>query len=747
MLHEIILSLSGHPSPLLTTSTADSTNDLLSPPEKALLASIAHLSDLHCKLLSYTEKISSESRSSICQAVATSIRSTHLARFQQKVLDVENGILRKDSASVGAYNIVPLTAVVGQFSEWPRRMEWLWEVTQFMMRDGCTGSRIINKLSLEVQTGYSDIEDAALSLARVAESAWLKQASCWILYGRLPSFGQNDFFVHRVENGEHEIEQELLPHFASKSTAGSILFIGRSLNRIRMNNAKSASSINALLPKHLRLLSSIQFPITPSSLSAIITSIRKSLSQSALQELLPLSRIQEILTLLHEFFLLGRGEFAIALINEADEKLRTRWRRSDNLAYEKRDRLNDVVVKDGEVAAVLARTWASISALHGMNDEDEEELELEIARDLIDLRILKSPKEDRDAVLSPVQIQFNTLLLSVPTALSLKIPSPLDLFLTSKEVDVYSFINAYLLSIRRAHLRLSDLWKITSLRRDHPSPPPPPFGSTPTGRKTTEKLRKRAKARSKQMRNVWATSSAALYLLGELETYFQGEVVKGTWESFQEWLTGPTPPSRPTTSSSSAADDIWLAAGEEAPMADNEHSHDPQTLSTAHQRYLLSLKHQLLITSPSFTTPLFTLLQQIDRLVALVHRIHSVWSSLDLETDEGVIDAFSDFRKEEKEVVAQLTVAAQDVRAAISGLVVNLRDIDHDAEGREEGLQLLDAEIEDVDLDGEEAYRPKKVGRVDRLLMKLDFGGWLAPLGTAGVEIDGSMSPEPRYDL
>jgi hypothetical protein len=197
MLHEILLSLSGHPSPLLTADHSSQTS-ILSPPEKALLSSIAHLSDLHCKLIAHTNTIASTHPSSICQAVATAISSTHLTKFQRKVLEVEDGILRKDVGSVGAYNIVPLTAIVGQFSGWTRRMEWFLEIVEFMMRGNsgkCSGAMAIDKLCDAIQTGYVDIEEAALSLVKAAETAWLKQVSAWILYGRLPSFGREDFFV------------------------------------------------------------------------------------------------------------------------------------------------------------------------------------------------------------------------------------------------------------------------------------------------------------------------------------------------------------------------------------------------------------------------------------------------------------------------------------------------------------------------------------------------------------------------
>lgn len=220
MLHEILLSLSGHPSPLLRTAadtsshgngTPDPISDLITPPERELLAGVAHLSDLHVKLLSFAAQIAASHPSAICRAVATAIDGTHLAAFQRKVLDVEEGILRKDAGLVGAYNIVPLAAIVVEFEGWTRRLEWLWEMVEFMLskertEDGkeiaCTGAKVINRLRAELQTGYQDIEETARNLVRVAEAAWVKQVSSWILYGRLPGFGAEDFFIQKAEVDE-----------------------------------------------------------------------------------------------------------------------------------------------------------------------------------------------------------------------------------------------------------------------------------------------------------------------------------------------------------------------------------------------------------------------------------------------------------------------------------------------------------------------------------------------------------------
>lgn len=549
---------------------------------------------------------------------------------------------------------------------------------------------------------------------------------------------------------EYESKPSLLPAFVSPNTAASILFIGRSLNHIRSKGIANTDSPElAQISSHLKQLSSLTFPINTASFNRVIGSIRLSLSQTTLQKLLPQSRVVEILTLLREFFLLERGEFAISLINEADEKIRSRWRWADNPAYEKRDGLGNIVVKEGEVTAILARTWAAMSSLqgHGVEDQDDDEL-LDLARDLVQL-LLDKPRPPTpvkssgpSATLSMIaSTPFSNLLLSIPVSLALHIPSPLDLFLTPSDIQIYSKINAYLLSIHRAHLRLTNLWKITSLRRDHPAPPGPPYGSSASGRKKVHTLRQRAKERSQTMRSVWATSSAAVFFLAETEAYLQGEVVKGTWDGFKHWITGQTgTSSRPTSAVKHSDRDgdrgAWPNSGREstrstAPESAAKPAHDPQTLADAHRRYLYALVTSILLTTPSFTDPLYHLLQQVDHLVALVHRMQSIWQSLDLEADEGVVDAFSDFHQEEKDVGEQLQVIAGRVKDAVAVLVRCLREVDQEKEslGREfEGMEL------GMDLGEEGRYIPARVGRVDRLLMKLDFGSWFDIAKTEGSD-------------
>ncbi|KAI1326280.1 Spc97/Spc98 family protein, partial [Xylariaceae sp. FL0255] len=777
MLHEILLSLSGHPSPLLRNDHSDPTASVLIPPsERQILSTAAKLSDLHCKLRAASKQISQTHPSIICRAVFTAILSIHLSAFQRKILEVEEIILSKDAALVGAYNIVPLTAVIGEFSGWTRRLEWLWTLVQFLdaEKDGspCQAAQLIDKLRGELQTGYSDVAETAQSLLHVAETSWLKQTAAWVLYGHIPLVGESDFFISRDEESEqgYKLNNHLLPSFLTQSTADSMLFIGLSINRARSRSSVDLDpdSLNHLASQH-RELAKISYPINSAVFSRTITNIRSMLSRTVLLKLLPLEKVLEILTVLREFFLIGRGEFAMALTQEADAKIRSRWRRADNLAYEKRGALSTVVVKEGEVAAVLARTWAALGSMQGQHSEEDETLEL--ARELLRLNVIKSnqlatstkgPDGAPDIVLDAIaSTPFQNLLFSVPVTLTLQIPSPLDLFLTHSDLQIYTSINSYLLSIRRAHLRLTDLWKITSLRRHHPPPPRAPYGNTKGGIARTRLLRDRWSLRSSTMRGPWSTSSAAIFFLAETEAYLQVEVVEGLWSGFYSWLTDDNKrrdQSRPSTSSNTISKPVTNFSNDKSvndsnfpPNASSPSTsqpqpppHDPQSLSVAHRQYLSALTRRLLLTCSSFTAPLYDLLVHIDHLIALVQRLQNVWTSLDLETDEGVVDAFANLETEERDVRAQLRGVERSVKEGVECVVDALRALSMDP-GFAEEMEGVDVygevgEGDDVgewnEEEGQRKYRPRRVGGIERLLMKLDFGSWFGGGLVGGLGTD-----------
>lgn len=762
MIHELLLALSGHPSSLLYPSADRSEDrklqDLLSPAESTLLQNLARdLGEKHKNIRERASKISSTHDSIICRAVSTAIISTHLAKFQQKILEVERDILEEKPSLVGAYNVVPLSGLVGAFAGWDRKLQWLWRLVEFIQPDSaneeesegsqpaCTADTILGRLRNSTQTGYPDIELMALHLTKIAEGAWLKQVSAWVLYGRLPLVGTDFFIVEEKKTGKgdtnatdlYSVKASLVPKFVTRSTANSILFIGRSINHIREKRSTVAHPFSAsifpeleLLPAHLAHFASLGSPINSSSLSAAISAIRLSLSKNALQKLLPQSRVLALLRILMDFFLLERGEFAVALISAADERLASRQHRS--LDKPLLEGLGNVNIKEGEVSAILARTWTTLSSLQGADDDESGE-SLDLARELLRLTInnknttIDSKAQAASANLEP---RFDSFLLPTPTLLSLHIPSPLHLVLSASNVETYSRIHAYLLAVRRGHLRLSQLFLLSVLRREHPSPITQIQLPHHLRMDILASMRQRATSRSKNMRPIWAAIGTATFLLAELSGYFQGQVIRSSWQTFHLWLNPPS--SRPPTSSSTTS----------STSSSSTPAHDPETLSLAHTAYLSALTRHLLIPHTGFTFALSLLLKSTEHICGLMTSISTVQRGLDLETDHGVQSAFTNYAVEEKNLLMELLAAAKDLRGRVCSVVAVLRDVDR-AGRTTGGAELIPAgpaglllpgvkkyhvekqkEVEDDEGEDEEGrFVPWKGWGVERLLLKLDWAG------------------------
>ena len=755
MLHELLLALSGHPSSLLSPSVNEANNgplqDLLSPAETALLRSLAQdLGEKHKNVRERATRISATHSSIVCRAVSTAIISSHLAKFQQKILEVEQWILEENSRLVGAYNIVPLSGLVGEFDGWARKLEWLWSLAQFIQPDladqeifggqqSCTARQILERLRESTHTGYPDIEQISLQLTKVAEGAWLKQVSAWVLYGRLPTLGATDFFITR-ENSEgkadrstdiYYIKDALVPTFVTPSTANSVFFIGKSLNHIRDKRSliiDGASTGKApeleLLPLHLAHLSTLGSPISPSTFSASISAIRLSLSKNALQKLLPQVKVLELLRILKDFFLLERGEFAIALVSAADERLAARHNRFLDRPQQKGYKgLGSMVMKEGEVFTVLARTWTTLSSLQDAHNDDDVDDDLDLARELIRL-MLKPHAADQSAKTASQATDrstptFDDFLLPTPTTLTLRVPSPLDLLFSPANIETYSRIHAYLLSIRHAHVRLTQLFLLSALRRSRHE-------------LQQSETHQRIHSGAKSMRSIWAAIGSVIFLLAELSEYFQGQIIQSSWSHFHNWLDLSSSPSSSTT----------LLPSSSPPPSSNPNPnrvlppppHDPETLSKAHTLYLAALTHRLLLTHVPFSTALHDLLRSTAQLCALTQRLAV---TVQVGGDVG----------EQEEVQEELRLEARGLETRVKSLVEVLREVDRGrgVDGRGSGARGQYGEglgrgggMEDMVSGGFPEGEGGARGRfvpwagwgVERLLLKLDWvcgeevGGW-----------------------
>ena len=694
MLHELLLAISGHPSPLLSLDESPKAEvlfgQLVSPSERALIKSIVHLGALQSNIRSQASSISASHCSIICRAVAAAVIDVHLARFQDKILSVENSILRKEAFFVGAYDTVSLSTVTCAFDGWKRPLEWLQDVVRFIRQPGSTtnssntvartGAELVNRLRSELHTGYPDIESLALQLVETAESAWLRQASSWLLYGQLPHNGNQDFFVQEASNQEgskrklYRIQGDLLPSFVGSGAAQSALAIGRSLDYINHHDQSGIGVSNgreglSIVMEHNRLLSALKHPITASSFQRTLSAIRTNLSQKALQKLLPATKVAIILSILHEFFLLNRSDFAEGLLNAADRYLAKQHSR-DAVKGHRRDGSESTrgSFHQGEISLVLNRAWTALCATSGLVDEDEDE-EIEAARELIRLQIRK-PQPDTDraepsleasAVPKKVEELFQNALLPVPTTLTMSVPPPIDIFLSSADIRTYSGIHNYLLSVRAHHLHLSELWRLTNFRR------------TPVSAAAGGSADRSWMERNRPLRAIWSTASSAAFFTGGLWSYFKGEVVATYGRSFKS-RASPTTASPPSSNPSPSL-------------------YDPEVLMQTHATELAALARGLLLTDAVFPTALQKFFQRCDHLIALIHRLAVVYQTalaLSSARVEGLGDGTPGVEREEEGLRRALEEARKGVDEALEAVTARLKEVDRDGlalsvdSGREE---------------------------------------------------------------
>ncbi|KXL43563.1 hypothetical protein M433DRAFT_192742 [Acidomyces richmondensis BFW] len=726
MLHEVLFALSGHPSPLFPEDGQQISSELLSllsESETALLRSTGQLAIRHRKLRSLLGQIVAEHGSMICRAVATSILQIHLTRFQQKILSVEERILANDTSLVGAYKIVPLASVVGEFDGWHRLMSWYWDIACFMFtplqpssrtRSVTNGAMLINKLRVESKTGFPEIEDAATSLCKVSECAWMRQLSAWLLYGKIPPHGALDFFI-KIEPGTgggdtHFIkDRDLLPDFVSPAAASSILFIGKSLDQIRRharkNSRQSVTGQNIISEAeiasvHASHLSSLTLPIQPAQLLRALSAIRLSLSKNVLQHLLPMEQIVILLTCFRQFFLLGRGEFAVALIDEAERRLQSRWHSMGRLLQQDPVKaLQGLTIRDPELHETLNRTWR-VLARDGEDGEDQV-LDFAVKHTVLAAPIKHNSRpstSDSTTGIGPQisAVAFNDLLFPSATLFQINIESPFDLFISTRETDIYSSVNAYLIAIRRAQVRLAELWRRGTARRGYPTK-----GGL-YGNQTSTEFRRRINQRNKNTRKVWATCSAANFLVSETAAYFEGEIIRESCMHFENWVKSPSSSDTPDDSTSGGATERETGVTQR----------DPETLAAGHRSFLAALVYALLLTDVVYTRELRSLLGNLDTFVAMFNNLLDSQLRQDLEL--GVDNFAPDDDESEQRMVLQLDRARKKVDSDLKSVVSRLRQLDHERIG---AARYFNSSVVESG-----SFEPWKGGGVDRLLMKLEFG-------------------------
>ena len=536
--------------------------------------------------------------------------------------------------------------------------------------------------------------------------------------------------------------------------ANSILYIGKTLNYL--DGAMIGEELGGLSLDHnlttsissrlenVRRLTHLTSPLSSNALATVVGEMRASLTRQITRGVLPVQKILDTLSSLQDFFLSRRVDFTDALITEADEHLRQRHTQARLPGSRSGSTgLAGAMMKENEVSTVLSRTWHALAP--GLNTDETLDDEMEWARENLRLSLAKPSvggdrtvqlrSEDRTLQheLESCDGTFDDFLLSAPTQLHLVLKPPMSLFLHQQELQSYAAMHAYLLSIRRANLHLSALWRRNLLRKSSPVL----AGSNKSSKyrlESSKRSRERSAKREKRLRPIWAALSRTIFFLNELGQYLSFEVVDQSWVSFQGWLyttRNEDDLNNQRQATRAFSNEAELLPSEEYLHAtvntnpSNPLAQDPEILSTAHRQYLSSLLSSLLLTNPTYTAVIRDLLHRIDHLASLVIRIENIFSNVDLQ-DEGVMEedgpSARNYVQEEREVHQEMKTAADRVESGMARVVEVLRGIDAQKYKNQESAWK-------AKIRAKTGFEPWHGGHVDRLLLRLG-GAEPAPVST-----------------
>ncbi|KAF8531292.1 Spc98 family-domain-containing protein [Trichophaea hybrida] len=341
----------------------------------------------------------------------------------------------------------------------------------------------------------------------------------------------------------------------------------------------------------------------------------------------------ETIHVLREFFFLGRGEFALNLIEQSSERVRNRWRRPGAMKAP----LSGVIIKEGEVSTILTRTWGVLSSLQGEEVIDER---LDTARDLLYLSLYKPPPASTTPSKNPRR----------------KLPRSIK----------YDEIFSYLISVRKTQSRLQSLWQG---RRN----PPPQDNVSKEDRARRKTL---FRSREAKERKIWATASVAIFFLETLVSYWQGEVMESAFKTLIEVVA----PQKSNTDPSIAENENEDGGNtRQEPNQQQKQQQDPESLMLAHHEYLTTIKHNLFMSDIVFAPLIKKLLQECDVMAGGIERLRQRYAIQDLEI-EGV-----NFVGDEGEARGEVLQRCKDVVQLLKQLMGRLHRID---EEREEGAKV-----------------------------------------------------------
>ncbi|KAG0339025.1 hypothetical protein BG000_002990 [Podila horticola] len=418
---------------------------------------------------------------------------------------------------------------------------------------------------------------------------------------------------------EYTLDDKLVPVMIPTPLAQAMLFIGKSIATSKQAKPKPIPIPQSITQRHLSLiLPLIVTPATTFTVSATDSTIPSSLNMNQLTHVIHQiradianhlwvvvqvgERVVLALESFRRYFLLGDGEFALKLIDGLEEFKRNRLSRlGPNI-----NSAGAVSIRDHDLGGLMSK--ASQGAQSAREDSCLKNFDLRLQR--------PAGVEDFGGGM------FDDQLLGIPVRLWYTLTWPLDFFLTIDDLAQYGDIFAFLMTVRKAQVKLQQTWihvkamaqgVIARKRREKKQRGPVLFKRQTPGQPSTADTGENTDEvdldlqESEMIKHVGAVRSDMAFVVDCLWTYLQTDVIGPTFDSLLHSIAAhksASPSSKKTSESSASA----------------ASSQTFDSIHSSHAEALYEIRRACLLTSQNLSQCLKDILQGVEAFCGIMTR-------------------------------------------------------------------------------------------------------------------------------
>ncbi|KAG0339693.1 Gamma-tubulin complex component 4 [Podila humilis] len=438
---------------------------------------------------------------------------------------------------------------------------------------------------------------------------------------------------------EFALDHKLIPAMVPVSLAQNMLFIGKSIATGKQAKPKPILIPQSMSQKHLGLfIPLITLPPSPglpkdcttatasmtplktlnlNQLSHVIYQIRSDIANHLWVAAQVGERVVSALEAFRRYFLLGDGELTLALIDGLEEFKRNRLSRlGSNI-----NSAGAVSIRDHDLGGLLIK--AAQRAQSARSDPFLKLFDLRLARTFGTEQGPGAPDSGGSGG-NGGSGMFDDQLIGIPIRLWYTLTWPLDFFLTTDDLAHYGDIFAFLMTARKAQVKLQLTWVhvkmmaqgvIARKKNEKKAQGPVLFKRRKPGQPPVAETEEEADnvnrdlQEAEMIKHVGAVRSEMAFVIDCLWTYLQSDVIGPTFDSLLQSIS--------TTGQASKTKQGREATGV------SKSSASPQTfdsIHTSHAEALHEIRRACLLTSQNLSQSLKNIFQSAEAFCGVVSR-------------------------------------------------------------------------------------------------------------------------------